>query len=94
MIGSPKMFCLLYAHKGPQEVSKDTHGHLQYVCVPWTCEYDPQKKFSNETWEQKKVLCVMIVFPSMFGQFDAHKGPQEVSKETRGHFQYVSVPWT
>ena len=54
MIGSPRMFCQFDAHKGPQEVSRDTCGHLQYVCVPWTYEIDQQKMFSNQTVAGKK----------------------------------------
>ena len=209
MIGFPMMFCQFDAHKGTQEVSIDTCGHFQYVCVPWTCNFDQQKKFSNQTlggkkffeswfvlqgcfaslmptkalrssqktlmdtsimfvclrhmnfthkrssltkpWEEKsslrhnwfstdvlpvwcpqkyseglkrhsstlqtcfcaldtwirpteqvlqpslgkkKDLSGMIGFPTMFCHFDSHKGPQEVSKDTHGHLQYVSVPWT
>ena len=30
----------------------------------------------------------------LFCKFHAHKCPQEVSKDTCGHFQCVSVPWT
>ena len=81
MIGFPRMFCQFDAHNGPQEVSKDTCGHFQYGCVPWTCELDPQKKVFQPNLGRKKVLCVMIGFPRMFCQFDAHKGTQEVSKE-------------
>ena len=54
MIGFPRMFCLFDANKGSQEVSKDTYGHFQYVSVPWTCEFDPQKKFSNQSFGGKK----------------------------------------
>ena len=66
MIGSPRMFCQFDAHKSPQEVSRDTCGHLQYVCVPWTYEFQPNLG-------SKKVLWVMIGSPRMFCQFDAHK---------------------
>ena len=48
MFGSPKMFCQFHAHIGPKKVSKDTCGHFQCVSMPWTCEFVPQKKFSNQ----------------------------------------------
>ena len=54
MIGFPWMFCQSDAHKGPQEVSKDTRGHFQYVSVPSKCEFDPQNKFSNPSMAEKK----------------------------------------
>ena len=152
MFGSPKMFCQFHAHKGPKKVSKDTCGHFQCVFVPWTCEFVPQKKFSNqhlsgkkfstsclnlhrcfassmptkgpkkvsndtsgqfqcvsEPWtcqfvpqkkfsnqnlSGQKVFCLMFGSPMMFCKFHAHKGPKEVLKDTCGHFQCVSVPWT
>ena len=36
----------------------------------------------------------MFGSPKMFCKFHAHKGPQKASKDTCGHFQCVSVPWT
>ena len=147
----PDMFCQFYAHKGPKKVSTETCGHFQYVFVPWTCEFVPQKKFSNQHLSgkmfsasliafqtcfvsliptkvlkrsqqtlvgtsnvllclghvnlshrkksptnigQKKFLCLMFSSTKMFCKFHAHKSPQEVSKQTCGHFQGVSVPWT
>ena len=54
MIGSPRMFCQSHAHKGPQEVSKDTCGHVQCVSKPWTCEFVQQKEFSNQHLSGKK----------------------------------------
>ena len=49
-----KDVCKFHAHKGPQEVSKDTCGHFHCVSVPWTCEFVPQKKFSNQHLSGKK----------------------------------------
>ena len=54
MFGSPKMFCQCHAHKGPKKVSKDTCEHFQCVSVPWTCEFVPQKKFSNQNLSGNK----------------------------------------
>ena len=54
MYGSPRMFCQFHAHKGPQKVSKDTCGHFQCVSVPWTCEFVPHKKLSNQHLLGKK----------------------------------------
>ena len=56
MIGFPRMFCQFDAHKGPQKVSRDTCGQLQYVCVPWTYKFDQQKKFSKKPSQQKSSL--------------------------------------
>ena len=152
MIGFPWMICQFDAHKGPQEVSKNTCGHLQYVFFALDMSICPTEKVLHPNLGKKKVLCLMIGSPRMvlpvwcpqrssgglnrhlwtlpiclcaldmwiwptekvlqpnpgskkvlwvmigsprrFCQFDAHKGPQEVSRVTCGHLQYVCVPWT
>ena len=53
-----------------------------------------RKKFSNQSFPGKIVLCLMIGFPSLFCPFNAHEGLQRVFQVACVHFQYVSVLWT
>ena len=69
MIGSPKMFCQFHVHKGPLEVSKDTCGHFHCVSVPWTCEFVPQKKFSNQNLSGKKFSASCLGLQGYFASF-------------------------
>ena len=94
MIWLPTMFWQFYAHQGPPEAFKDACGHFQCLSVLWTCEFEQQKKFSNQPLAGKKVLSLMIGFPKMFCPFHAHEGLQEVFQVACGHFQYLSVLWT
>ena len=53
-----------------------------------------RKKFFNPPVAGKKVLCLIIGFPSPFCQFYAHEGLHEVFQVACGHCQYFSVLWT
>ena len=79
MIGFPRTCCQFDNHKGPQEVSKVTCGHFQYVSVPRTCEFDPQKKFSNQTYERKKFSASWLVFQGCFASLK----PTEVFRRSQ-----------
>ena len=69
MFGSQKMFCQYHTHKGPQEVSKDFCGHFQCISVPWTCEFVPQKKFSNQHMSGKKFSASCLSLQGCFASF-------------------------
>ena len=69
MFGSPKMFCKFHAHKGHQEVFKDTCGHFQCVSVPWTREFVRQKKFSNQHLSGKKFSASCLDLQRCFVSF-------------------------
>ena len=75
----------------PQRSSGGLKRHLwaPAICL---CALDiwiwPTEKVLHPNLGRKKVLWIMIGSPRMFCQFDAHKGPQEVSTDTCGHFQY------
>ena len=86
MIGSPRMFCQFDAHKGPQEVSKDTCGHFQYVSVPCFCEFDPQNKFSNHPLTGKKFYVSWLVFQGCFASWMPTKVFRRSQKTLVGSF--------
>ena len=89
MFGSPRMFCQFHAHKGPQEVSKDTCGHFQCVSVPWTCEFVPQKKFSNQNLSGKKFSASSLDLQGYFVSFMPTKVRRRSQRTLVGTFNVI-----
>ena len=89
LFGSLMMFCPFHAHKGPHAVSKDTSGHFQCVFVPWTCEFVPQKKISNQNLLGKKFSASCLGLQRCFASFMPTKVLRRSQRTLVGTFNVV-----
>ena len=93
MFVSPKMFCQYFAHKGRQEFSKDSCGHFPCVSVPWTCEFVPQKKFSNQHLSGKKFSASCLGLQGCFASCMPKKVLRRSQRTLVGTFNVILCLW-